>query len=136
MSSSIAPSTASAVLSTLAYASADEAPARRSAVALLWRRLSRNIMSLVALGVLAAVALAALAAPVILPYDPDAPDAERTLEAPGRRHWLGTDLYGRDQLTRIVYAGRVDLLVAVHPTPIPLSLRPGLAPASGLPRRW
>jgi len=123
-------------LSTLAYASADEAPARRSAAALLWRRLSRNVMSLAALGVLAAVALAALAAPVLLPYDPDAPDAERTLEPPGRRHWLGTDLYGRDQLTRIVYAGRVDLLVAVEATAIALSLGAVLGAVSGYRGGW
>jgi peptide/nickel transport system permease protein len=123
-------------LSTLAYVSADEAPARRSAAALLWRRLSRNVMSLAALGVLAAVALTALAAPVILPYDPDAPDAERTLEPPGRRHWLGTDLYGRDQLTRIVYAGRVDLLVAVEATAIALSLGAVLGAVSGYRGGW
>ena len=123
-------------MSTLAYASADEAPARRSAAALLWRRLSRNLMSLAALGVLAVVALAALAAPVLLPYDPDAPDTERTLEAPGRRHWLGTDLYGRDQLTRIVYAGRVDLLVAVEATAIALSLGAVLGAVSGYRGGW
>jgi peptide/nickel transport system permease protein len=123
-------------LSTLAYASADEAPARRSAAALLWRRLSRNVMSLAALGVLAVVALAALAAPVLLPYDPDAPDAERTLEPPGRRHWLGTDLYGRDQLTRIVYAGRVDLLVAVEATAIALSFGAVLGAVSGYRGGW
>jgi ABC-type dipeptide/oligopeptide/nickel transport system permease subunit len=62
-------------------------------------------MSLAALGVIALVVLGALAAPVIMPYDPDATDAEHALEAPGRRHWLGTDLYGRDQLARIVHAG-------------------------------
>jgi peptide/nickel transport system permease protein len=123
-------------LSTLAYASADEAPARRSAAALLWRRLSRNVMSLAALGVLAVVTLTALAAPVLLPYDPDALDAERTLEAPGRRHWLGTDLYGRDQLTRIVYAGRVDLLVAVEATAIALSLGAVLGAVSGYRGGW
>ena len=123
-------------MSTLAYASADEAPARRSAAALLWRRLSRNVMSLAALGVLAVVALSALAAPVLLPYDPDAPDAERTLEPPGRRHWLGTDLYGRDQLTRIVYAGRVDLLVAIEATAIALSLGAVLGAVSGYRGGW
>ena len=44
--------------STLEYASTDAAPVRRSAAALLWRRLSKNVMSLVAFGVLGAVALA------------------------------------------------------------------------------
>jgi len=122
--------------STLEYASTDAAPVRRSAAALLWRRLSRNVMSLVAFGVIAAVALAAVAAPVIMPYDPDAPDAEHALEAPSRRHWLGTDLYGRDQLARIVYAGRVDLLVALAATAIALSLGAVLGAVSGYRGGW
>ena len=122
--------------STLEYASTDAAPVRRSAAALLWRRLSKNVMSLVAFGVIAAVALAAVAAPVIMPYDPDATDAERALEAPSGRHWLGTDLYGRDQLTRIVYAGRVDLLVALAATAIALSLGAVLGAVSGYRGGW
>ena len=123
-------------MSTLAYASADEAPARRSAAALLWRRLSRNGMSLAALGVIVAVALAAAAAPLIMPYDPDAPDADHALEAPGPRHWLGTDLYGRDQLTRIVHAGRVDLLVALAATAMALSVGAVLGAVSGYRGGW
>ena len=122
--------------STLEYASTDAAPVRRSAAALLWRRLSKNVMSLVAFGVIAAVALAAVAAPVNMPYDPDAPDADHALEAPSRRHWLGTDLYGRDQLTRIVYAGRVDLLVALAATAIALSLGVVLGAVSGYRGGW
>ena len=100
--------------STLEYASTD-APrpsgARRRPAPVAAPVAQR--LSLVAFGIIAAVALAAAAAPVIMPYDPDAPDAEHALEAPSRRHWLGTDLYGRDQLSRIIYAGRVDLLVAL-----------------------
>lgn len=123
-------------MSTLAYVSADEEPARRSAAALLWQRLSRNAMSLAALGVIVAVALAAVAAPLIMPYDPDAPDTDHPLEAPGPRHWLGTDLYGRDQLTRIVYAGRVDLLVALAATAMALSVGTGLGAVSGYRGGW
>ena len=123
-------------LSTLEYASADAPAVRRSAWALLWRRLSRSVMSLVAFGVIGAVAVAAVAAPVIMPYDPDAPDADHALEAPSRRHWLGTDLYGRDQLTRIVYAGRVDLLVALAATVIALSVGAALGAVAGYRGRW
>jgi peptide/nickel transport system permease protein len=123
-------------LSTLAYASADEAPARRSAAARLWRRLSRNVLSLAALVVIGVVAIAAVAAPVVLPYDPDEPDADHALEAPGRRHWLGTDLYGRDQLTRIVYAGRIDLLVALAATAIALSVGTVLGAVTGYRGGW
>ena len=123
-------------MSTLAYVSADEAPARRPAAVLLWRRLSRNVMSLAALGVIVAVTLGAAAAPLIMPYDPDAPDADHALEAPGPRHWLGTDLYGRDQLTRIVHAGRVDLLVALAATAMALSVGAVLGAVSGYRGGW
>jgi peptide/nickel transport system permease protein len=123
-------------LSTLEYASVDAAPIRRSAAALLWRRLTRNAMSLVAFAVIAIVALAVLAAPLLMPYDPDAPDAEHALEAPSARHWLGTDLYGRDQLTRIVYAGRIDLLVALGATALALSIGAVLGAVSGYRGGW
>ncbi len=123
-------------MSTLAYASTDEAPARRSAASRLWRRLSRNVLSLAALAIIGVIALAAVAAPVVLPYDPDEPDADHALEAPGRRHWLGTDLYGRDQLTRIVYAGRVDLLVALAATAIALSVGTVLGAVTGYRGGW
>jgi peptide/nickel transport system permease protein len=122
-------------LSTLASASA-ELPVRRSRSAVLWRRLRRNTLSLVALGTIVLIGLAAVAAPLVMPYDPDAPDAERTLQPPGWRHWLGTDLYGRDQLTRIVYAGRVDLLVAVAATVMALSAGAVLGALAGYRGGW
>jgi peptide/nickel transport system permease protein len=81
----------------------------------------RNRLSAVAVAALALVALAAVLAPWIAPYDPDAPDAEATLVSVSARHWLGTDAYGRDQLSRIVHAARVDLLVALGATAIALT---------------
>jgi len=107
-------------LSTLASVSA-EGGLRRRRAALLWKRLRRNVLSLVALGVIAMVALLSAAAPLVVPYDPDEPDAEAVLHAPSRHHWLGTDLYGRDQLARIFHAGRVDLLIALAATALALS---------------
>ena len=123
-------------MSTLEFASTERVGPPRSAAALLWRRLSRNTLSLAACGLIAAVALAAALAPVIMPYDPDAPDAERALQPPSARHWLGTDLYGRDQLTRVVYAGRVDLLVALSATAIALSLGAVVGAVSGYRGGW
>jgi len=93
-------------------------------------------MSLGAVVVILVVALSAAAAPVIMPYDPDEPDAEHALERPSLRHWMGTDLYGRDQLTRIVHAGRVDLLVALAATAIALSLGSVLGAISGYRGGW
>lgn len=122
-------------MSTLASVSA-ELPGRRPRGAVLWRRLRRNTLSLAALGTIVLIALAALTAPLVAPYDPDAPDAEHALQPPGWRHWLGTDLYGRDQLTRIVYAGRVDLLVALAATAMALSAGAVLGALAGYRGGW
>ena len=87
-----------------------------------WRRLTRNRLSFVALCVILAITLASLFAPWLAPYDPDNPDAEATLVSVSMRHPLGTDVYGRDQLSRVIHAGRVDLLVALSATAIALTL--------------
>jgi peptide/nickel transport system permease protein len=47
------------------------------------------------------------------PYDPDAIDVLRKFERPSPAHWFGTDDLGRDYLTRILYGGRISLLVGV-----------------------
>ncbi len=58
----------------------------------------------------------ALSADVIAPYDPLAQDLTHRLEAPSAAHWLGTDDFGRDVLSRVLFGSRVSLrlgLVAV-----------------------
>ncbi|WP_041611581.1 ABC transporter permease [Treponema primitia] len=47
------------------------------------------------------------------PYDPDTIDVTRRFEQPSGDHWFGTDDLGRDYLTRILYGGRISLLVGV-----------------------
>jgi peptide/nickel transport system permease protein len=53
----------------------------------------------------------ALLASLISPYDPLATDYGAMLAAPSRAHWLGTDAFGRDVLTRIIYGSRTAMLV-------------------------
>ncbi|MDR3146616.1 MAG: ABC transporter permease [Treponema sp.] len=47
------------------------------------------------------------------PYDPDAIDVLHKFERPCGKHWFGTDDLGRDYLTRILYGGRISLVVGV-----------------------
>lgn len=68
-------------------------------------------VSLGAFVVIGLLLIAALFGPWIAPYDPDATDAGAALLSVTWAHPLGTDLYGRDQLSRIITASRVDLLV-------------------------
>lgn len=63
--------------------------------------------------VLICVALAAVTAPYLTPYEFDRMDALNALQSPSRDHPFGTDLFGRDQLTRILHGGRVSLLVGL-----------------------
>src|ERR1051326_6475519 len=95
---------------------------RRSAARSLWRRLRRNPVTLGALCTIAALLAAAALAPLIAPFDPDATDAAAALQSISWRHWLGTDVYGRDQLSRILFAARVDLFVPFAATAIALAI--------------
>ena len=60
--------------------------------------------------------VAAIAAPLISPYDPLEPDFKKVNTEPTRENWFGTDFLGRDQLSRILWGGRVSLFVAVTAT--------------------
>lgn len=55
----------------------------------------------------------ALLAPVIAPFDPNAQDLANKLEGVSATHWLGTDQLGRDIFSRLLYGGRVTLLMGV-----------------------
>lgn len=50
-----------------------------------------------------------LGAPIFTHYDPSEQNRHETLETPGKTHWFGTDRFGRDIFTRILYGGRITL---------------------------
>lgn len=54
-----------------------------------------------------------LLAPQLAPYDPTQTHAEAILQAPGRAHLMGTDEYGRDILSRIMYGARTAMVLAI-----------------------
>jgi peptide/nickel transport system permease protein len=76
-------------------------------------RLRRNRLAVAAVLLLAFIHLAAGLAPWLAPHDPEAVSLLNKLEPPSRAHWLGTDEYGRDVLTRLLYGGRVSLAVGL-----------------------
>ncbi|HLY21688.1 MAG TPA: ABC transporter permease [bacterium] len=73
----------------------------------------RRPIAAAALGVLAAITLAALLAPALGLIAPDRIDMAGRLAPPGSGHPLGTDNFGRDILSRVVYSGRVSLLIGL-----------------------
>lgn len=64
----------------------------------------------------------ALLAPWISPYDPVAADASSALQGAGAQHWLGTDMYGRDVLSRVLNGGRYALAVTFLATTVAVAL--------------
>ena len=84
----------------------------------IWRSFRKNRLAMVGLVVILIVVMLSILAPLIAPYGLDEQNARNRLLAPCAEHWFGTDNYGRDILTRVLYGGRVSLTVAVGATAI------------------
>ena len=85
-----------------------------------WHRLRRNRLALAGLAYLPIVALLCILAPIIAPYPFETTDLSLGATTPSADHWLGTDTLGRDLLSRILYGGRISLLVGVLATMVSL----------------
>jgi peptide/nickel transport system permease protein len=75
--------------------------------------LKGNPVTTLAAAGLSTVIILALIAPWIVPYNPIASDVPQALQPPNAEHWAGTDQLGRDILSRILTAARLDLFIAV-----------------------
>jgi peptide/nickel transport system permease protein len=80
---------------------------------LMWRRFRRHKLAMASLVLLALIGLAVALAPVIAPYGFSEQHLDQILQGPSAKHLLGTDQLGRDELTRLLYGGRVSLLVGL-----------------------
>ena len=80
------------------------------------RRLSRDPIAIACAGILILIVLAAIFAPIIAPADPYKTSiARRLLPIGSAGHLLGTDELGRDMISRLIYGGRVSLLMGLLP---------------------
>ena len=90
----------------------------------LWRdarlRLQKNQLAVAGALALVIVILAVSLAPWIAPYEYDAQDLDLGATAPSAAHWFGTDIFGRDLLTQILYGGRISLAVGFIATAVAL----------------
>ena len=86
---------------------------KRSQVRDIWRRLRKNKLAMIGMCIVLILILAAIFAPLVAPYDYATQDLTNMKAWPSPAHPLGTDDYGRDILSRIIYGGRVSLLVAI-----------------------
>ena len=85
-----------------------------------WLKLRKNRLALCGLVILALLCLVCLATPWIAPYGYEEQNLGLGASAPSLQHWLGTDIFGRDMLTRIMYGGRVSLAVGFIATAVAL----------------
>lgn len=75
--------------------------------------LRSNPVTLLAFAMFAVLIVTAILGPVLVPYDPLQSNASRALQPPSFDHWFGTDNLGRDVLSRVVVATRLDLAISV-----------------------
>ena len=85
-----------------------------------WVRLRKNHLAVFGLVVLLFMIVIALLTPWIAPYAYDAQNLDLGASPPSAEHWLGTDIFGRDLLTQIMYGGRVSLAVGFIATSVAL----------------
>ncbi len=102
----------------------------------LWKSFARSPSAVTGLVLVAIVALAAVFAPSIAGYDPTTFNPADRLQGPTLAHPLGTDLYGRDTLSRVIFGARVSLSVAVLSVAMALLIGGVLGALSGFYLGW
>ncbi|MEU9128980.1 ABC transporter permease [Kitasatospora sp. NPDC048540] len=79
----------------------------------VWHRFAANKLALVGLVLVAGLLFTAAFAPWISPYDPLKQNLMNTLQPPTGEHLFGTDILGRDQLSRVIYGSRIAVFVGL-----------------------
>lgn len=77
------------------------------------RRLLRNRGATIGAGALVVLSLTTVFAPLVAPHDPIQTSYGEALQGPSPRHWFGTDSYGRDVFSRVVFGGRISMTVGL-----------------------
>lgn len=86
-------------------------PKKQSKGQEIFKRLKRNKLAMFGLIILAGLIAIAAFTPWIAPYGYDDQDLDKSLMKPNSENWFGTDLKGRDVLSRMIYGARVSLFV-------------------------
>jgi peptide/nickel transport system permease protein len=92
---------------------ADALPRPPGALRLAARQFLRNRRAMFGLVLLLVICVAVLFAPVFAPYAPSRISLTSKLQPPGLQHWLGTDYFGRDCFSRLLYGGQLSLSVGL-----------------------
>lgn len=108
-----------------------EASAEVSQRRRMWTAFRRNKTATVG-GILAVfIVLVAVLAPLLSPYDPLAQNAVARLSGSTAAHWLGTDDFGRDVLSRIIWGSRISLIIGFFSVVVGLIVGTGMGMVAG-----
>lgn len=102
----------------------------------LFNIIQENPLAKAGFFMIAAIFLLAIFAPWLAPYDPDAINVKAILLAPSSNHWMGTDGLGRDVFSRMLYGGRISLLVGFVAVGISTVIGMVLGALAGYYRGW
>jgi peptide/nickel transport system permease protein len=109
----------------------DERSEKGHALRVAARQFVRNRAAVAGLACLVLICAVTVLAPVLAPYDPVKIHLASKLQPPSLLHWFGTDHFGRDVLSRVIYGGRVSLLVGLLVTAFTFVVGVPLGLASG-----
>ncbi|ACT48217.1 binding-protein-dependent transport systems inner membrane component [Methylotenera mobilis JLW8] len=102
----------------------------------LMKKALANPLSLAGFIIIMCVFVLSMLAPVMAPYDPNYIDVKAILLQPSMQHWMGTDGLGRDVLSRMLYGGRISLLVGLVAVGISTAIGILLGALAGFYRGW
>lgn len=85
---------------------------KKSSTTIIFKRISKNKGALIGMFIVIAIVVIALTAPLIAPYDPYKQDLLSSLEGPSKNHIFGTDIFGRDILSRVIYGARTSVSIS------------------------
>ncbi len=103
---------------------------------LLWRRFQRNKGAMFGLSIFLLMVITAVFAPWLAPFDPLEQNYVESMQTPTAQHWLGTDSFGRDILSRIIYGARIALIVGVLAVLLSMIIGVTLGLISGYTAGW
>ena len=89
----------------------EKEPEKQSQFQIFWRMFRKNKLAVAGLVVLLLIILAAIFADFITPYYPEEQNLAGAFISPNASHWFGTDEFGRDIYTRVIYGARQSLVI-------------------------
>lgn len=99
-------------------------------------KMMSNRLAMVGVAIFAIILLASIFAPLLTPHDPQKIDLRAMLQSPSAEHWFGTDRTGRDVFARVLYGGRISILVGLGSALIAAVIGVGIGAYTGYRGGW